>query len=192
MAAKSRSTKQESSATATAAKKSGNAKSINQTMIKIFLRRHFPVVFGFLFSVFLSSCDRNVVFEKNIELPENRWEINNIIKLDAEIKDTISLYNIYINVRNAGGYQFSNLYLFLNTRTPKGVEGRDTVELTLADERGKWLGNGSGDIWDNRILLKRKFRFPESGMYHFEMQQAMRINPLPQIMDAGLRIEKTE
>ena len=160
-------------------------------MIKSFKKYTHTIVYVLL-SVFLFSCDRNVVFEKNVKFPENKWEMNNIIKLDAEIKDTVSLHNIYINVRNAGGYQFSNLYLFLNTRTPKGEEARDTIELTLADERGKWLGNGSGDIWDNRILLKRKFRFPESGIYHFEMQQAMRINPLPQMMDAGLRIEKAE
>ncbi len=161
-------------------------------MNKIFSQEYRLVLLNFLFLIFLSSCDRNVVFEKNVKLPGNKWEMNNIIKLDAEIKDTISLHNIYINVRNAGGYQFSNLYLFLSTRTPKGEDARDTIELTLADVRGKWLGNGSGDIWDNRILLKQKFRFPESGMYHFEIQQAMRINPLPQIMDAGMRIEKVE
>ena len=133
-----------------------------------------------------------MVFEKNTIIPDNNWEMNNIIKLDVEIKDTMSLHNIYFNIRNAGGYQFSNLYLFLTTITPKGEQARDTVELTLADERGKWLGDGSGDIWDNRILFKRKFRFPEAGLYHFEFQQAMRVNPLPQIMDAGMRIEKAQ
>ena len=125
-------------------------------------------------------------------MPDNKWEMNNIVKLDAEIKDTTSLHNIYINIRNAGGYQFSNLYLFLTTGTPQGEEARDTLELTLADDHGKWLGDGSGDIWDNRILFKRKFRFPEAGVYHFELQQAMRVNPLLQIMDAGMRIEKAD
>jgi len=164
---------------------------LRQAQDKIFL---IPLKIFFIITVAVSlaSCDRNVVFEKNIVLPENRWEMNNIIQLDAEIKDTISPHNIYINIRNAGGYQFSNLYLFFTTHTPKGEEARDTVELTLADEHGRWLGDGSGDIWDNRILFKRNFRFPQSGTYHFELQQAMRVNPLPQIMDAGLRIEKAE
>ena len=48
-----------------------------------------------------------------------------------------------------------------------------------------------GDIWDNRQLFKRDFRFPESGKYNFQLEQAMRIDPLPQIMDAGIRIERT-
>ena len=154
--------------------------------------RNPSLLFLFLITTLLASCDKSVVFEKNIQIPDNKWEMNNILRLDAEIDDTITPHTIYINVRNAGGYQFSNLYLFFTTHTPKGEDARDTVELTLADDHGKWLGDGSGDIWDNRILFKKNFRFPEAGMYHFELQQAMRVNPLPQIMDAGLRIEKVK
>jgi gliding motility-associated lipoprotein GldH len=67
---------------------------------------------------------------------------------------------------------------------------RDTVELTLADASGKWLGSGMGDIWDNRVLFKQSFRFPEKGTYQFALEQAMRVDPLPQVMDVGIRIEK--
>lgn len=140
----------------------------------------------------LTACDNNVVFEKNVKLDNNRWAINNVIRLEVEIKDTISPMNLYINLRNAGGYQFSNLFIFLNTITPENNRSRDTLELRLADETGKWLGDGMGDIWDNRILFKKNFRFPVAGKYTFELEQAMRIDPLPQVMDAGLRIEKAE
>ncbi|HNQ62225.1 MAG TPA: gliding motility lipoprotein GldH [Bacteroidia bacterium] len=140
----------------------------------------------------LVACDPNVVFEKNIKLDDNRWAIDNVIKLEAEIKDTVSPMNLYINVRNAGGYQFSNLFVFLTTITPDNQRSRDTLELVLADASGKWQGDGMGDIWDNRILFKKNFRFPLAGKYIFELEQAMRIDPLPQIMDAGIRIEKAE
>jgi len=149
------------------------------------------ISFIFLLSVF-AACDKGVVFEKNIGIPDYSWDMNNIVKLEPEISDTVALYNIYINIRNASGYQFSNLFLFLNTTTPDGSIARDTLELTLADESGRWLGNGSGDIWDNRILFKKNFRFPQAGTYKFALQQAMRVNPLPQISDAGMRIEKAE
>ncbi len=140
----------------------------------------------------LYGCDPNVVFEKNVTLPENRWEQKNAIVLNAEITDTIQTNNIYINVRNAGGYQFSNLFIFFTTQTPSGKAERDTVEITLADETGKWQGNGMGDIWDNRIPFKHNFHFPEKGTYTFTLEQAMRVDPLPQIMDVGIRIERTE
>ena len=142
--------------------------------------------------VFLTGCDPNSVFEKNIKLPDNRWEQKNIVELQVEITDTITPHNLYINVRNAGGYQFSNLFIFFTTQTPSGKMERDTVELTLADETGKWLGEGLGDIWDNRLPFKHNFRFPENGTYTFKLEQGMRFDPLPQIMDIGIRIEKAE
>lgn len=140
----------------------------------------------------LSSCDRNVVFEDNVKLPENRWEQKNAIQFTVDIQDTINPNDLYVNLRNAGGYQFSNIFLFFTTTTPSGKMERDTIELTLADPSGKWLGDGMGDIWDNRQLFKKDFRFPESGKYLFQLEQAMRIDPLPQIMDAGIRIEKSK
>jgi gliding motility-associated lipoprotein GldH len=146
----------------------------------------------FLAVFFLFSCDKSVVLEKNIAIPGYAWEMNNIIRLQAEIDDTISPHNVYINVRNGSGYEFSNLFLFMTTVTPGGKVARDTLELTLADARGKWLGSGSGDVWDNRILFKRDFKFPEAGIWHFELQQAMRVNPLPGVMDAGMRIERVK
>jgi gliding motility-associated lipoprotein GldH len=141
-------------------------------------------------SVILTGCDSNVVFEKNVKLPENRWEQKNIVTLEATINDTVNPHNLYINVRNAGGYQFSNLFIFFTTQTPSGKMERDTVELTLADEKGKWLGDGLGDIWDNQLPFKYNFRFPEKGVYTFRLEQAMRFDPLPQVMDVGIRIEK--
>ncbi|REJ80201.1 MAG: gliding motility lipoprotein GldH [Bacteroidetes bacterium] len=146
----------------------------------------------FLSSFILLSCDSRVIFEDNIRIPENRWYQDNIIRLQAEIPDTVTPLNLYINVRNASGYQFSNLFLFMNTITPDSMIARDTVEIQLADESGRWMGDGMGDIWDNRILFKKNFRFPVAGTYTFELQQAMRVNPLPQIMDAGIRIERAE
>jgi gliding motility-associated lipoprotein GldH len=140
----------------------------------------------------LASCDRNVVFEKNVKLPDNRWSVNNIVRFTTEITDTVLPHNIYINVRNAGGYQFNNIFIFFETRTPSGKTDRDTVEITLADESGKWKGEGLGDIWDNSSLFKGNFVFPEGGEYTFSLQQAMRFDPLLQIMDVGIRIERSE
>jgi gliding motility-associated lipoprotein GldH len=149
------------------------------------------IVFAFLLTTFV-ACDNSVVIDEHVKLNDNRWELNNVVKLEANIVDTVNPHNIYINVRNAGSYGFSNLYVFLNTFTPDGRMARDTVELILADERGEWMGDGMGDIWDNKILFKKGFVFPQSGNYKFELEQAMRMNPLPGIMDVGICIEKVE
>ena len=141
---------------------------------------------------FIVSCDPSRVFEENKKLDDNNWDKDNALTFIVNINDTIHNHNVYINVRNAGFYNFSNIFLFINTRFPDGQMKRDTFECILASPDGEWLGDGSGDIWDNRILFKENVRFPVTGEYRFELIQAMRINPLPGIMDAGIRIEKAE
>jgi len=105
--------------------------------------------------------------------------------------DTINKYNIFLTVRNANSYDFSNLYLFIDIKTPMKFTERDTMECILADADGKWLGDGLGDIWDNKILFKKNIKFQKPGNYEFVINQAMRVDSLPMIMDAGISIEKS-
>lgn len=138
----------------------------------------------------ITSCDSKRVYEQNVDIPEDIWDQKNPVYFDVNITDTASLHNVYINIRNASGYGYSNIYLFLDTKYPDNSISRDTIECILADPAGKWLGDGSGDIWDNQILFKKNVRFKQTGTYKFRYEQAMRMPKLPMIMDVGLRIEK--
>ena len=140
----------------------------------------------------LSSCDSSRVYDQNTEIPDYIWDKDNPIYFDVDIQDTVSLHNVYVNIRNAGGYGYSNIYLYLDTKYPNNTISRDTIECILADDAGKWLGDGSGDIWDNQILFKKNVRFKQMGVYKFRYEQAMRMPKLPMIMDVGLRIEKSK
>ena len=145
------------------------------------------VVFSLLF---LTACDRNRVFEENVKIDDNKWSSEKPVVLLMNIQDTVNPHNVYINLRNASHYPFSNIFLFMNTTFPDGKLDRDTLEIKLAGADGKWLGDGLGDIWDNRILFKHNVAFPQVGEYRFELIQAMRLDPLPGIMDVGMRVEK--
>ncbi len=117
--------------------------------------------------------------------------MNKPLVFDVPVSDTLNKYNIFVTVRNADSYDFNNLYLFIDINSPMKVTERDTIECILADASGRWLGEGLGDIWDNKILFKRNVRFRKPGTYQFTLTQAMRIDSLTMIMDAGLSIEKS-
>lgn len=140
----------------------------------------------------LPSCDNNRVFEMNVNLPEHNWSRNNVLVFNVDIADTVSSHNIYVNIRNGGQYQYSNLYIFIKTVSPSGQWIRDTVEVVLADDRGRWLGGGLGDIFALQVLYKQNVRFPYTGLYCFELEQAMRTDELNQVFDIGLRVETIE
>jgi len=141
-------------------------------------------------AVLIFSCDPNRVYEKNIRIPDGLWDRNKPVRFELIVEDTITPHNPYINVRNAGMYPVSNIYLFVTTVAPSGHSIKDTVQIILADEKGKWLGKGLGDIWDNQQLYKENVRFAQKGKYVFEYEQAMRLEKLPFILDVGLRVEK--
>ncbi len=139
----------------------------------------------------LCSCNKGVIFQKYITIPDNTWDMNSPVTYTVPIQDTVNPYNVFVNIRNSDGYDFSNLYLFIDITAPNNATERDTINCVLADNAGKWLGQGLGDIWDNKILFKYNTRF-RKGDYKFKLTQAMRVDKLPEIMDVGLRIERAQ
>jgi gliding motility-associated lipoprotein GldH len=142
-------------------------------------------------TIALISCDRNGVYEENINTSKSIWATNDIAKFVAPINDTLSYHNIYLNIRNTTDYPNCNLFLFIAITSPAGVTQLDTVECFLADDQGKWLGKGFGYIRDNQIPYKRNVRFPQKGDYKFEILQAMRTDSLIGVSSVGIRIEKS-
>ncbi len=144
----------------------------------------------FILAVSLAACDRNRIFEENTVIRNGIWNVKDKVIFSVPIVDPLARYRVMIQVRNAPEYPYNNLYVFMDTRFPDGKIARDTIELTLADYDGRWLGSGMGSVKFNRFLLQSGVRFPEKGTYHFEFEQAMRVNELKGIRDFGLRIEQ--
>ena len=143
-----------------------------------------------ILSFVLTSCDKNRVFEQNTPIPKESWNFKNVIHYDVNIADTVRAHTVYLNIRNTGSYQYSNIYLFITTHAPNGSFVKDTFEIKLADERGRWLGNGTGNIFSRQVPFKQNIRFPFRGIYTFDIQHAMWNENLEGITDIGLRVEK--
>jgi gliding motility-associated lipoprotein GldH len=136
------------------------------------------------------SCGSSAIYEANIDIPRESWNIDSTAIFKVEVTDTASVHNIYINIRNTTSYQNSNLFLFVQTTSPMGATLNDTIECFLADPRGNWLGKGFGALRDNQVPYKKYIRFPDEGTYTFNVQQGMRTQSLKGIASIGLRVER--
>jgi gliding motility-associated lipoprotein GldH len=159
------------------------------------IAKFYGVIFALL--LLITGCgDENLVYERNVEIPDARWAVSDDATLEVNIDDTVSQHNFFINVRNTEKYPYRNLYVFLKTTFPNGKFSKDTIGIVLADATGEWVGSGSGFLnssqhRSNRILYQYNKRFPLSGTYQFEIEQAMRTDTLRGIKNIGLRIEKS-
>lgn len=148
-------------------------------------------IFLILSLVITIGCNQKKVYNETRDLPENKWNKENILNFKVPSSDTMHAHNVYLHIRHLSKYDFQNLFLFINISSPEGHSVKDTFECMLADDKGNWYGSGWGDVYQNKILYKKNILFPSPGTYVFEIQQAMRRDQLKHISDIGLEIQKT-
>lgn len=145
-----------------------------------------------LITTLLSCGNKNVIFDESVVLPNSTWNYKDFPYFEVNVEDTLSDYAFYLNIRHLENYRYSNFYMFLHTTFPDGNMTHDTIECILAYPDGQWIGKGSGSMRNSKILLNNNLHFPIKGIYHFEIEQAMRDTTLDGITDIGLRFEKVE
>lgn len=139
-----------------------------------------------------AACSSDALYDRTVTMPGEKWNRDSVLTFDVGVTDTVTAYNILFCNRISGQYPYSNMFLFITIVAPDRSHQTDTLECILADKRGKWLGQGFGSVWTNTVSYKRNVIFPQSGTYTFYIEQAMRVEDLPHVLDAGLRIEKAK
>ncbi len=135
------------------------------------------------------SCDPQMVYDQYMTTQNGEWKWNDVGVFEVDMADTVSLHNIYLQVRHSVDYPMSNLYMFVLLKGPSGQFVRDTVNMVLAAPDGQWIGNGQGKLRELRLLYRQQTRFSEQGIYTISVEQAMRNSELP-VNNVGVRIER--
>jgi|ERR1700733_1959402 len=150
------------------------------------------VIFFTLAASFAGCSGGNTIIDKNDAVENHNWTYVNKFKYDVPIDDPNQIYNIYINLRVTGDYKYSNLFILLTQVDPDKKSTTTRFELKLADKDGAWLGEGSGNLYGFQRPVVTSYKFPAKGTYTFYIEQNMRDNPLREVSDVGLRVEKAE
>lgn len=136
------------------------------------------------------SCDQEVVYEQYLAINDSLWEKEKVYYFTFEIQDVESAYDLQLEIRNNNLYPYQNLWVFCCEERPIGPLIRDTMECMLADEYGKWNGEGFS-LFHSRFPVRSHYRFPHAGQYTFSFRHGMRLPSLPGIQEIGFRVEKS-
>jgi gliding motility-associated lipoprotein GldH len=151
-------------------------------------------IFYILLLCTLISCkEKDVHFLKHIEIPNEKWSYQDSLAFDFTIEDTVSSYQMFLELRTATNYKWSNVFLFSDLTFPNQKTRRDTFEFKLADNFGRWQGKKTGSMVENSIkMYNKKVNFPLKGKYRFTIYQAMRDLNLEGVMDVGVKIKTVQ
>jgi gliding motility-associated lipoprotein GldH len=162
--------------------------------MKLLLRTCILVPCALCLLSYFSGCTTIDLYEKYVTIPHHSWQSSFKPTLSFRIEDTSAAYQVFFIIRHSEKYNYNNIYINLQTRQP----GQDSTtsarfDLTLATQDKGWLGSGMDDIYEHRIPLtpsNEEFYFRKPGEYQFTIEQIMREDPLRQVYNVGLRIEK--
>lgn len=141
-------------------------------------------------SILMVGCDSSVVYQENLKIKNASWDQKQKALFEFDIEETADNYELFMNFRHGGEYPYQNIYLFTTTVSPSGLTAKDTAQMLLADNKGRWLGKGIGDIFDYQFKFKGGKIFPEKGTYTFQLEQAMREEALDNVTDIGITVKR--
>lgn len=151
---------------------------------------------GALAGLSLAGCEPSgAVFQQQEAIPGTRWQSSLKPKFYFDITDSLATYNLYFLIRHTEAYPFSNIWLRFSIKGPQdSVAKTQQIEIPLAQDNGQWYGRRMSEIWEQRMPIATEkgpnILFPNKGRYTIQFEHLMRTNPLPEVMNIGLRIEK--
>jgi len=160
-------------------------------------KSRFPFTLGYLFLLSTSnfSCTPINLYEQTFAIPAHRWNSSFIPQFAFVITDTTARYDLAITIRHRDLYHYNNIWLEISLQSPDGNQYRFKTEKQLGTNQAGWLGTGMDDIYEHRIpllneLIENQVSFRKKGKYIVSIKQIMREDPLEQVLNIGLRIEK--
>jgi gliding motility-associated lipoprotein GldH len=134
--------------------------------------------------IILSSCNgKTTVFDQYKEFPTTGWHKDSVAHFEVTLEKGTT-YN------NRGDYKTQNMWLFISYERPDKSIKKDTLEIYLADNQGRWLGTGFGSLYEMPVVFIPKIKIAQTGVYKFDIKHGMRDTTLVGINDIGLEILK--
>ena len=153
--------------------------------------RYLAYLFFFTTLLLLSSCGTGYEYDRQYTFEEGVWAQEDTLDFTFTIGDTLTIYNLYLEVENSTSYNFQNLYTKVYTQFPSGERIEELLSLELADRAGAWLGNCNSESCALKIPIQEGAYFNQAGAYTVTVEQYMRVNPVEGVRSMGFMLEDT-
>ncbi|MEJ0106658.1 MAG: gliding motility lipoprotein GldH [Bacteroidota bacterium] len=147
------------------------------------------ILAGYTLQGIAFSCTTIDLYEKNVTIPKHSWSSSFKPEFTFTIADTSAIYQLFLVLRHTEKYNFNNIWINLYSQPPGDTIHKAKYELPLATNDKGWLGTGMDDIYEHRIPLTDPQPL-KAGNYKFVLEQIMREDPLENVLNVGLRVEK--
>jgi gliding motility-associated lipoprotein GldH len=151
------------------------------------------IVFLLVISLFvLVACNKSKVFDQRYEFPNYTWNRLKPVIFEVPVNDIASEYNVYFTLRHLTQYPYDDLKTNFTIYSPEGEERTTVHTFNIKNGDGKLLGEGAGDLWDMKLLVKENMKFNNIGLYKFQIDNLMDYFDVVGLVDFGVIVEKVQ
>lgn len=151
------------------------------------------IFIALLVFVMLAGCLPSPYYQRVDTVPGAAWDYSFKPVFHVEVTDTNAVYKPYFIIRHTQGYPFNNVWMLVSVKGPGDKAAhRERVNIVLAEPSGKWMGRGMGEVYEQRLSMKLEDTafLRRKGVWEITLEQNMRVNPLPEVLSTGIRVEK--
>ncbi len=143
-----------------------------------------------ILAVSLQSCQNNSIFTEYAKTENLEWLSSDAKTFTFENTDDSTNVDLLVAFRYAQGFQFNAMQMNLIEKTPVG-NFTYPVSIQIRDNKGAYIGEGSGDIWDIEIPIKQNVKLAK-GTYTFIINHTMPVSKVHMVMEVGCKIVKSK
>lgn len=135
------------------------------------------------------GCSRpgNGSFSSFTSLPESGWVYGDSIEIMAVGLDSVGERKLTIGVCHSDEFLYRNLWLEISYRDRRDSLVRDSINIAMADDHGRWLGKGLGASYQCEVPLPDQADIADST--RIAVRHIMRLDTLRGISKIGIGVE---
>jgi gliding motility-associated lipoprotein GldH len=141
-------------------------------------------------ALFFSCEDSNIYYHSEV-IPLSGWDRNQTLYFQDSLRAKApEKLHFEIDLRHTNLYPYQNLWLYIRTKCSDGTSRLDSINWTLSEPNGRWIGSGWGSLYSLShrlpdILIKKN---TGSRWFIIEIQHGLRNKTLTGIEDIGVRL----
>lgn len=141
----------------------------------------------FTMFLFAAACvDHERYYGDFRSIDPEGWAYDSPVAFAPELRDSVVTGNLALSVRHTNRYPYSNIYVEVTVGDSTALR-RDTFNIILADEFGRWFGRGIGTDFQLSDTLYRRLTLTAPAT--ISVRHVMRNDLLPDIEQIGITFD---
>ncbi len=136
----------------------------------------------------LFACSEAVFYQQSYDLSPDGWSYEDKQQFSFESIDSLSTYDITLDILHDDAYGYENLYILIKTTFPDGQLVEDMVSIPFLSPTGSWQGKKHQENRLLRVYLQQQVKLQQVGTYSISIEQHSRDKVLQGIKQLSLSL----